>query len=450
MQSSQDALRALSLHYEHLTTLPASQLYYQHTRLLKYLNDNPILANALKQIERDYENEQRAWMEEEKKLMKELRAYEGDLLKNRLFIDEPEVVLPDVGPDPEQLHSSKLLEVFYRHWSFYDFKPATFSNYKDPQYRKTELIDSLKSQFLALQSKGSTLVAQINRTRLSSPYLALKHLKELEDLLICDGKKKLISSWGENNGDEPTVDDHLAERHKQTLLALKLLYLELQLKVNSRRSLQLLLERFRQRCETIDRERLRDLIENESKGGKDKNEPEGVKEEAKEKEANQEVNNKTKSSEPRPQIERLLQNEMQLWLFDQEITFNREPLTGSTRADFIVPSEGWYIEVKQVSSNDSGLINGLLSQIPTTERDVRMLCPDHHISQIAYVVFAVGNRRVEFDFKEVDLGAGYLVYPIVIDVSTAPRGSTSLKKSEKPIHITQAEVLKNHPSAKFY
>ncbi|WP_309894758.1 hypothetical protein [Archangium sp.] len=241
---------------------------------------------------------------------------------------------------------------------------------------------------------------------------------------------------------EPEVfyDDHHSETHlpqqekqnrRQAVVrdmrrAAQRLYHGLQLLLGTRRSVQVVFERFKTRCEWYDRDRLRALATEKPKA--------------------------VRAARSRPrQIEQRLKNELALYLFDQGLNPLLEVPVGANRSDFFEPSR-FYLEAKQYS--DASPKHKLLKGVSQTYELMASLRGSQHDPYEAYyVVFRLGGPLVQMD-DEVSF-AGLTLRTIVIDLAPAiSSGSRSVghlritaEEMQEQLRKTAQRVSKNSSDA---
>jgi hypothetical protein len=203
------------------------------------------------------------------------------------------------------------------------------------------------------------------------------------------------------------------------------IYHGLRLLLGTRRSVQVVFERFKTRCEWHDRERLRALAMEKPKA--------------------------VRAARSRPrQIEQRLKNELALYLFDQGLNPLLEVPVGANRSDFFEPSR-FYLEAKQYSeaSPKHKLLKGV-SQ--TYELMASLRGSQHDPHEAYYVVFRLGGPLVQMD-DEVSF-AGLTLRTMVIDLAPAiSSGSRSvghlfITAKEMQEHLRRTAARGADPSSK--
>lgn len=172
----------------------------------------------------------------------------------------------------------------------------------------------------------------------------------------------------------------------------KRVYEELRHRVGSRASMLSLFERFKNRCEWHDRERLASLV------------------------------GKRASKQKRAQHEELLTAELRLWLFDKGLNPIATPQMGGLRPDVIDPTHGsnLYVEAKQYHRAEKGYLIKAFQQVWSTVATLQT--SSYKVREAFLVIFRWGGPQ--YKLPPSVIGESWTTHILVIDIAEpSERGS---------------------------
>jgi hypothetical protein len=186
-------------------------------------------------------------------------------------------------------------------------------------------------------------------------------------------------------------------------------YEALRARIGSRASLVSLLDRFKQRCEWHDAERLRDLCQAPTSKGR---------------------------------VEEVLTRELARWLFDEGLSPISTPMLAGRRPDLLDSSAPakLYVEAKQYSkSAKKYLLKGFRQAWDAVEK---LHATPYSLDEAFLIIFRLAGPL--YVLPETVIRPGWTMHLRVIDIS--PASEHGSKNAPKPVVISESELFKQSPS----